>query len=91
MVSFGIKFFGFSSRFSSMQEHKNKRDKQDILRTFRFWESLTNLFFLLSRHKFSSIAIATVVNFNVEKSEKKKLKIRKTKCFEYVKIFIIMG
>ena len=50
---------------------------------FRFSGNLTHLFFLLSRHKFSSIAIATLANFNEEKREKKKIKIRKPKCLEY--------
>ena len=53
-----------------------------ILRAFRFSENLTHLFFLLSRHKFSSIA--TLENFNEEKREKKKIKIRKPKCLEYI-------
>ena len=51
----------------------------NILKTFRFSENLTHLFFLLSRHKFTSIAIATIVNFNEEKREKEKIKIRKPK------------
>ncbi len=54
-----------------------------ILNALRFTENLTPLFFLLSRHKFSCIALVTVVNFNVEKRKKKKLKIRKAKCIEY--------
>jgi hypothetical protein len=37
----------------------------------------------LLRHKFSSIAHVTVVNFNAEKRKKKEQKIRKPKCFEY--------
>ena len=60
----------------------------NILKTFRFSENLTHLFFLLSSHKFSSIAIATVVNFNEEKREKKKIKIRKPKCLEFKSIVI---
>ncbi len=47
-----------------------------------FLKNLAYLFFLLLRHKFSSIAITTVVNFNAEK--KKKVKIQKTMCFEYI-------
>jgi hypothetical protein len=54
-----------------------------ILKAFRFSENLADLFFLLLRHKFSSIAHVTVVNFNAEKRKKKEQKIRKPKCFEY--------
>jgi len=47
-----------------------------------------DLFFLLSRHKFSSIALATFVNFNAEKRKKNPLKIRKAKCIEYIFAFL---
>ena len=69
------------------------KTKQAILKTFRFSENLTYLSFLLSRHKFSSIALATVVNFNEKKREKKKIKIGKSKCFEYILItaFLIIS
>jgi hypothetical protein len=43
-----------------------------ILKAFRFVENLTDLFFLLLRHKFSSIAYVRLVNFNAEKREKKE-------------------
>ena len=56
--------------------------KMDTLKVFRFSENLAGLFFLLSRHKFSSIAIVKVSNFNAEKMKKKKLKNRKAMCFE---------
>ena len=55
-----------------------------ILNTSRFSENLTNLFFLLARHKFTSIALATVLNFNEDKRKKKKLKMRKAACIEYL-------
>ena len=55
-----------------------------ILNTLRFSESLTNLFFLLPRHKLSSIAVVTVASFNAEKRKKKALKIRKSKCIEFI-------
>jgi hypothetical protein len=54
------------------------------LKAFRFSENLADLFFLLLRHKFSSIACVTVVNFNAEKRKKKEQKIRKPRCFEYM-------
>ena len=57
-----------------------------ILKTFRFSENLTYLFFLLSSYKFTSIALATLVNFNEEKRE--KIKIRKPKCFKYIILFL---
>ncbi|MFT5925401.1 MAG: hypothetical protein ACI9WL_000131 [Rubritalea sp.] len=57
----------------------------DILKAFRFSENLADLFFLLLRHKFSSIAYVTVVNFNAEKRKKKEQKIRKSRCFEYIR------
>ena len=47
-----------------------------------------DLFFLLSRHKFSSIVLATFVNFNAEKRKKNPLKIRKAKCIEYIFAFL---
>ena len=62
--------------------------KKSILKTFRFSENLTHLFFLLSWHKFSSIA--TVVNFNEEKREKKKIKIRKPKCLDYISALLLI-
>ena len=61
-----------------------------ILKVFRFSENLTHLFFLLSRRKFTSIAIATLVNFNEEKREKEKIKIRKPKYLEYILIICIL-
>jgi hypothetical protein len=57
-----------------------------ILKAFRFLENLADLFFLLLRHKFSSIAYVRVVNFNAEKRKKKEQKIRKPRCFEYMDI-----
>jgi hypothetical protein len=47
-----------------------------------------NLFFLLLRHKFSSIALATFVNFNAEKRKKNPLKIGKATCIEYIFAFL---
>jgi hypothetical protein len=44
-----------------------------ILKAFRFSENLADLFFLLLRHKFSSIAYVTLVNFNAEKRKSRKL------------------
>jgi thiol-disulfide isomerase/thioredoxin len=58
--------------------------KVTIFKAFRFSENLADLFFLLLRHKFSSIAYVTVVNFNAEKRKKKEQKIRKSRCFEYI-------
>jgi len=55
-----------------------------MLKANRFSENLTNLFFLLFRHKFSNIAFATIANFNEEKRKKNPLKIRKAICFEYI-------
>ncbi|MFT5926031.1 MAG: hypothetical protein ACI9WL_000774, partial [Rubritalea sp.] len=56
---------------------------KSILKAFRFSENLADLFFLLLRHKFSSIAYVRLVNFNAEKRKKKEQKIRKPRCFEY--------
>jgi hypothetical protein len=56
-----------------------------IFKAFRFSENLAVLFFLLLRHKFSSIAYVTVVNFNAEKRKKKEQEIWKPRCFEYVR------
>jgi len=58
--------------------------KKCKLNTYRFSENLAHLFFLLSRHKFSSIALVTVVNFNAEKRKKKAIKIRKAMGIEYM-------
>jgi hypothetical protein len=55
----------------------------DILKAFRFSENLADLFFLLLRHTFSSIAYVRLVNFNTEKRKKKEQKIRKLRYFEY--------
>jgi hypothetical protein len=55
-----------------------------ILKAFRFSENLADLFFLLLRHKFSTIAYVRLVNFNAEKRKKKEQKIRKPRCFEYI-------
>ncbi|MFT6096441.1 MAG: hypothetical protein ACJAVQ_001348, partial [Nonlabens sp.] len=52
-----------------------------------FSENLADLFFLLLRHKFLSIAYVRVVNFNAQKKKKKELKIRKPRCFDYVSLF----
>jgi hypothetical protein len=54
-----------------------------IPKALRFSENFADLFFLLLRHKFSSIAYVTFVNFHAEKRKKKKQKIQKPKCFEY--------
>ncbi|MFT5926509.1 MAG: hypothetical protein ACI9WL_001257 [Rubritalea sp.] len=43
-----------------------------ILKAFRFSENLADLFFLLLRHKFSSIAYVRLVNFNAEKRKSRK-------------------
>ena len=59
-----------------------------ILKAFRFSENLTHLFFLLSRYKFLSTALAAILNFNEEKRE--KIKIRKPKCFDYIIIVSIL-
>ena len=56
---------------------------KDILNGCRFSGIMTNLFFLLSRHKFSSMALVTVVNFNAEKRKKTASKTRKAMCVEY--------
>ncbi|MFT5926569.1 MAG: hypothetical protein ACI9WL_001318 [Rubritalea sp.] len=55
----------------------------NILKVFRFSENLAVLFFLLLRHKFSSIAYVRLVNFNTEKRKKKEQKILKSRCFKY--------
>tara|TARA_R110002096_G_scaffold35727_1_gene100485 strand:- start:1260 stop:2189 length:930 start_codon:yes stop_codon:yes gene_type:complete len=56
-----------------------------------FLKNLRNLFFLLSRHKFSSIALVTVANFNEEKRKKKALKISKIIDVENLTSKIILG
>jgi hypothetical protein len=60
-----------------------------ILKAFRFSENLADLFFLLLRHKFSSIAYVRLVNFNAEKRKKKEHKIRKPRCFEHISLMLI--
>jgi hypothetical protein len=57
-----------------------------ILKAFRFSENLADLFFLLLRHKFSSIAYVRLVNFNAEKRKKKEQEIRKPRRFEYIRV-----
>jgi hypothetical protein len=54
-----------------------------MLKTFRFLENLANLFFLLSRHKFSSIAFVMVINFNAEKREKGKGKAKNSEIYMF--------
>jgi hypothetical protein len=72
-------------------ENQNKNWKEENLmlfegmhKAFRFSENLADLFFLLLRHKFSSIAYVRLVNFNAEKRKKKEQKIRKPRCFEFI-------
>jgi len=55
-----------------------------VLKKNKFSENLAHLFFLLSGHKFSSIAFVRVANFNEEKRKKKTLKIGKVICLEYI-------
>jgi hypothetical protein len=43
-----------------------------LLKAFRFLENLAALFFLLLRHKFSSIACVKLVNFNAGKRKSRK-------------------
>jgi hypothetical protein len=63
---------------------KKRKKKRCVLKAFMFSENLADLFFLLLRHKFSSIAYVKLVNFNAEKRKKKEQKIRKPRCFEYI-------
>jgi hypothetical protein len=61
-----------------------RKSSNNILKAFRFSENSAGLFFLLLRHKFSSIAYVKLENFNAEKRKKKEQKIQKPRCFEYI-------